>query len=199
MGKWVHKALTPTDTAETGPHADMEDLALLVEGKLGGDERENLLRHLNQCGQCFEILQSTMKDVQDAPSAEPTPLAWWKTKSAYALAASIVFLILVGGPLVYQFQTRQTLTATAALILDQELKDILLEDDSLQWHSDKRIKRFLSVLHRKGYPVKAFDRVVLAKPYYQTKSILGPKEILHIRVDDGVAYLEVKENKQTYQ
>ncbi|MGD8243346.1 MAG: hypothetical protein PVF59_10985, partial [Desulfobacterales bacterium] len=95
----------------------------------------------------------------------------------------------------YQFQTRQSLTTTAALILDQELKDILLEDDTLQWRNGKRIKRFISVLHKKGYPVKSFDRVVLATPYYQTKSILGPKEILHIRIDDGVAYLEVKETK----
>jgi hypothetical protein len=195
MGKWLHNALKPTDTAKPGPHAAMEDLALLVEGKLGGDERENLLRHLNQCGQCYEILQATMKDVQDEPSDAPTPLPWWQTRSVYALAASIMFLILVGGPLVYQFQTRQSLTTTAALILDQELKDILLEDDTLQWRNGKRIKRFISVLHKKGYPVKSFDRVVLATPYYQTKSILGPKEILHIRIDDGVAYLEVKETK----
>lgn len=195
MGKWLHKALKPTDTAESGPHADMVDLARLVEGKLGGGERENLLRHLNQCGPCYEILQATMKDLQAEPSAEPRPIAWWKTKSVYALAASILFLILVGGPLVYQFQTRQSLTATAEFIMDQELKAILLEDDTLEWHSDKRIKRFIAVLHKKGYRLKAFNRVVLAKPYYQTKSILGPQEVLLIRIDDGVAYLEVKETK----
>ena len=192
MGKWVHRALTPTDTADCGPHAGMEDLASLVEGKLGGNERENLLRHLNQCGQCYEILQATMRDVQDAPSAGPAPRPWWKTKSVYALAASIVFLILVGGPLVYQFQTRHALTATAELMLDQELKDILLEDDTLQWQSRRRIERFISLLHRKGYTLKTFNRVVLARPYYQTKSIFGPEEVLHIRIDDGVAYLEVK-------
>ena len=195
MGKWVHKALTPTDTAESDPHADPGDLASLVEGQLHGDERENLLRHLNRCGPCYEILQATMKDVQDEPSAEPAPLPWWKAKSVYALAASVIFLILVVGPLVYQFQTRHSLTATADLILDQELKDILLENDRLQWHSDTRIKRLISVLDRKGYALKAFNSVVLAKPYYQTKSILGPKEVLHIRIDDGVAYLEVKETK----
>ena len=195
MGKWLHNALKPTDTADSGPHADLVDLSRLIEGKLGGDERENLLRHLNHCGPCYEILQATMKDLQAEASAEPKPIAWWKTKSVYALAASILFLILVGGPLVYQFAIRHPLTATAELIMDQELKEILLEDDSPQWHSDKRIKRFLSVLDRKGYSLKPFDRVVLAKPYYQKKSILGPKEVLHIRIDDGVAYLEVKETK----
>ena len=192
MGKWLHKALKPTDRAESGPHADLVDLARLIEGKLGGDERENLIRHLNHCGPCYQILQATMKDLQAEPSAEPKPIAWWKTNSVYALAASILLLILVGGPLVYQFQTRQSLTATAELLVDQELKEILLEDDTLEWHGDKRIKRFIAVLEKKGYRLKSFNRVVLARPYYQTKSILGPQEVLHIRIDDGVAYLEVK-------
>ncbi len=195
MGKWLYKALKPTAIAESGTHADMEDLAKLIEGRLGGDERKNLLRHLNRCGQCYEILQETMKDIYAAPSEEPTPIPWWKTKSAYALAASVMLLILVGGPLVYQFQTRQSLSTSAKLILDQELKEILLEDDTLQWNNEKRIKRFISALRQKGYRLKSFDRVVLAKPYYQTKSIFGPEEILNIRVDDGVAYVEVKETK----
>ena len=64
MGKWLHNVLTPTDPSESGPHADVEDLARLVEGNLAGDERKSLLRHLNQCGQCNQILQETIKDNQ---------------------------------------------------------------------------------------------------------------------------------------
>ena len=193
MGKWLHTALKPTDTAESGPHADMEDLACLIEGKLGGDKREALLRHLNRCGQCYEILQETIKDRQSEPSDEPTPLPWWKTRPIHALAASIALLVLIGGPLVYQFQIRQSSITSVELILDQDLKDILLEDDNLQWTNTKRIHRLLSVLHQKGYRLKSFDRVVLSKPYYQVKSIFGPEEILLIRIDDDVAYLEIKE------
>lgn len=195
MGKWLHIALKPTEPSESGPHADMEDLACLIEGKLDGDERKNLLRHINQCGQCYQILQETMKDIQAAPSRKPTPVAGWKPKSIYALAASIALLVLMGGPLIYQFQTRQSVITSAELVLDQELKAILLEDDNLQWHNDRRIKRLLAVLHRKGFRLKTFDRVVLSKPYYQVKSIFGPEEILLIRIDDGVAYLEVSEKK----
>ncbi len=193
MGKWLHKAIKPDDTAESGPHADMEALACLIEGKLGGDERRNLLRHLNRCGQCYEILQESMKDLQVDPAVETTPAPWWKRKPVQALAASIVFLALIGGPLVYQFQTRPSLLTSVELILDQELKEILLLDDNLQWNEDKRIKRLISALQQKGYRLKPFDRVVLSKPYYQMKSIFGPEEMLHIRIEDGVAYLEVKE------
>ncbi len=195
MGKWLHKALKPTDTAESGPHADREELACLIEGKLGGDERNKLLRHINRCGQCYEILHETMKDFNAEPSDEANPTPWWKTRPIQALAASIALLVLIGGPLVYQFQTRQALITSVELILDQELKDILLEDDNLQWHNDKRIQRFISLLDQKGYRLKSFDRVVLSKPYYQVKSIFGPEEVLVIRIDDDVAYLEVKEAK----
>ncbi len=195
MGKWLHKALKPTGKAEPEPHVDMEDLACLIEGKLGGDERENLLRHLNQCGRCYQILQDTMNDLQAEPSGESAPRPWWKTRAIHALAASFALLVLIGGPLVYQYQTRQSLITSAELILDQELKAILLEDDNLQWHDDRRIKRLIAVLSQKGYRLKAFDRVVLAKPYYQVKSIFGPEEVLHIRIEDDVAYLEIKETK----
>ena len=193
MGKWLHKALKPTGKTESGPHVDMEDLACLIEGKLGGSERENLLRHLNRCRPCYEILRETMKDLQSDPSEEPTPIPWWKTRPIHALAASIALLVLIGGPLVYQFQTRQALITSVELILDEELKEILLEDDTLQWNNKTRIHRFTSLLYKKGYRLKPFDRVVLSKPYYQVKSIFGPEEVLHIRIDEDVAYLEIKE------
>ena len=150
MGKWLHKALKPGDEAESDPHADMEDLACLIEGKLGGDERENLLRHLNQCGRCYQILQDTMNDLQAEPSGESAHIPWWKTRPVHALAASIVLLVLIGGPLVYQFQTRQSWVTSVDLILDQELKDILLEDDALQWTNDKRIHRLYPYCTKKA-------------------------------------------------
>ncbi len=195
MGKWLHKALTPNDPTEPEPHADPEDLACLIDGRLGGDERKDLLHHLNTCGHCYRILQETMKDTQAAPSRNKTPLFRWKRKSVYALAASIALLVLIGGPLFYKFHSGQKLITSAELILDHELKEILLEDNTLEWRGSRRITRLMSALQKKGYNLKAFDRVVLAKPYYQVKSIFGPEEILHIRIDGNVAYLEVREMK----
>ncbi len=193
MGKWLHQILKPNDPSEPGPHADMEDLAGLIEGTLGNEKRKDLLRHLNACGQCYQILQETMKDTQAASSKKPTPLFSWKTKPVYALAASIALLMLIGGPLLYIFQTGPSVITSAEIILDQDLKEILLEDQTLEWSRGKRINRLISALQKKGYHLKAFDRVVLARPYYQVKSILEPEEVLVIRIDGNVAYLEVRE------
>ena len=193
MGKWLNKTLRPTDSAQSENHADLEDIALLAEGKLDGAERNNLLSHLNHCGKCYEILQETLKDVSSETSGQPASKAWWKRKSLYALAASIIMIFIIGGQLVYKYRIQQTPITLAKLTLDQELKDILLEDSAVQWNSVKRIERLISVLHKKGLRVKQFNRVILSGPYYQTKSLFGPEEALHIHIEDDVAYLEVTE------
>jgi len=193
MGKWLNNTLKPADSAESGNHADLEDLARLVDGTLDSAERKRLLRHLNRCGKCYEILQETLKEVSIETSGKPAPIAWWKRKSLYALAASILIIFIIGGQLVNKFRTQPSPIISAKLTLDQELKDILLENNALQWKSVQRMQRLISVLHKKGLQIKQFDLVVLSKPYYQTKSLFGPEEILHIRIENNVAYLEVKE------
>ena len=193
MGKWLNKTLKPADSAESGNHADLEDLARLVDGTLDSAERKRLLRHLNRCGKCYEILQETLKEVSIETSGKPAPIAWWKRKSLYALAASILIIFIIGGQLVNKFRTQPSPIISAKLTLDQELKDILLENNALQWKSVERIQRLISALHKKGLQVKQFNLVVLSRPYYQTKSLFGPEEILHIRIENNVAYLEVKE------
>ena len=194
MGKWLNKTLRPTDSAESENHADLEDIALLAEGRLDGAERKRLLSHLNHCGQCYEILQETLKDVSAETSGKPAPTAWWKRKSLYAMAASIILVFIIGGQLANKFWTQQPPITSAKLTLNQELKDILLEDSTLQWENVKRIERLISALHKKGLRVKQFNRVILSRPYYQTKSLFGPEETLHIRIEDDVAYLEVAES-----
>jgi len=193
MGKWLNKTLTPKDSPESQNHADIEDLARLVDGRIDSTERKRLLRHLNRCGKCYHILQETLKDGSLETSEKPDPIPWWKMKSFYALAASIILILIIGGQLVFKHQTQQPRVISAVLDLNQELKDILLEDNALQWTSVERIDRLVSALQQNGLQVKNVNRVVLSKPYYQTKSLFGPKETLHIRIEDKVAYLEVKE------
>ena len=193
MGKWLNKTLRPSDSAQSENHADLEEIALLAEGRLDGAERKRLLSHLNRCGKCYEILQETLNDVSSETTGQPAPTAWWKRKSLYALAASIILIFVISGQLIDKFWTQQPQITSARLTLDQELKDILLEDNALQWNNVKRIERLISVLHKKGLQVKQFNRVILSRPYYQTKSLFGPGETLHIRIEDDVAYLEVKE------
>ena len=193
MVKWLNKTLRPTDSVESKNHPDVEDLAQLVEGTLEGTERERLLRHLNRCGKCYETVQETLRDISTVASGQLASTTWWKRKSLYALAASIIMIFIIGGQLVYKFRIQQTPITVAKITLDQELKDILLEDGALTWSNVKRIERLISALHEKGFQVAQFNRVVLSKPYYQRKSLFGPEEILHIRIEDNVAYLKVKE------
>ncbi|MGD8666228.1 MAG: hypothetical protein PVI38_19865 [Desulfobacterales bacterium] len=194
MGKWLNKILKPAEPAESKHHADFEDLALLVEGRLAGAERRRILGHLNQCGRCYEILQETLKDVPAAANAKPGSVVWWKRKSVYAVAASIIMIFIIGEQLLDKYRTQPSRVISVKLTLDQELKEILLENNALQWKNAARIERLIFALSKKGFKLRQFNRVVLAKPYYQTKSFFGPKEILHIRIEDNVAYLEVKKN-----
>ena len=76
MGKWLNKTLRPDDSAESESHPELEDLALLAEGRLDGAERKRLLGHLNRCGRCYEILQETLQDLSKETSGQPAPTAW---------------------------------------------------------------------------------------------------------------------------
>ncbi len=111
----------------------------------------------------------------------------------YALAVSIVLVLIIGGPLALKHWTQDPPVILASLDLDQGLKDILLENDAPKWKNKARVSRLLTALQQRGLAVKDLDLVLLSKPYYQKKSLFGPKEVLHIRVENKVAYLEVRE------
>ena len=110
----------------------------------------------------------------------------------YALAVSILLALLIGGPLAIKHWTQPPAVIMASLDLDLGLKDILLENDTLKWEKKERLNRLLTALQQRGLAVKDLNLVLLSKPYYQKKSLFGPKEVLHIRIENKVAYLEVK-------
>ena len=193
MGKWINKSISPSAEPDSEDHIAIEDLARLAEGAVDNAERQRFNHHLNRCQRCYEILQQTLKDMSAEEPVQTVPSPWWKTRTAYALAASIILVILIGGPLVFNYWNQRSLVLLATLHLDQKLKDILLEDDSLRWEKGKRINRLLAALQQKGLQVKELNLVVLSKPYYQKKSLFGPAEILQIRIENKVAYIEVKE------
>ena len=199
MGKWIKKSLEPsvspnsTDSPVSDNHVALEDIARLADGTVDNDEREHLIQHINRCQPCYEILQQTLKDATNATSVEPAGSAWWRTKTAYALAASIILIFVISGQFAYKYWTRVPGVISATLELDQHLKDILLEDDGLQFGKGARLSRLLAALQQKGLPVKDLNLAVLSKPYYQKKSLFGPREVLQIQIENGIAYLEVKE------
>jgi hypothetical protein len=193
MGKWMNKTINSSVVSESEGHILIEDLARLAEGAVDAAERQHLIGHLNRCQRCYQILQETLKDVSAETSMPPRSVPWWRTRMFYALAASILLVLLIGGPLAIKHWTQRPPVILASLDLDQGLKDILLEDDALKWEKKERVNRLLTALQQRGLEVKDLNLVLLSKPYYQKKSLFGPEEVLHIRIDDKVAYLEVKE------
>jgi hypothetical protein len=193
MGKWMKQTINPSVVPESEDHILIEDLARLAEGAVDAAERQHLIGHLNRCHRCYRILQETLVDVSAETPMQPVSVPWWKTRMSYALAVSILLVLLIGGPLAIKQWSQRPQVLTASLDLDQGLKDILLEDDTLKWEKKERLNRLLAALQQRGLAVKELNLVLLTKPYYQKKSLFGPKEVLHIRIENKVAYLEVKE------
>ena len=195
MAKWSSKSLEPAVPAESANHVAAEDIARLAEGSVKSAEREDLLYHINRCQRCYQILNHTLADAHMVPLEPQAAGPWWKSKIAYALAASIILVFIISGQFAYKYWNRVPGVISATLELDQDLKDILMEDDALQFGKGARLNRLLAVLQKAGLPVKNLNQVVLATPYYQKKSLFGPREVLHIRVENEVAYLEVREKE----
>lgn len=193
MGKWMQKIINPSMEPASEEHIEIEDLARLADGAVDREERQHFIRHLNRCQRCYETLQETLTDVFEESSLQPLSAPWWRSRLVYALAASIILVFLIGGSLVLHYRDQRPPFIVATLNLDQELKDILLENQVLRWEKGERINRLVATLQQKGLQVKTLNLVLLTKPYYQKKSLFGPKEVLHIRVEKKVAYLEVKE------
>jgi hypothetical protein len=194
MGKWINKSLQPTVSPDSEDHIAIEDLARLADGTVDRAERERFTRHINRCQRCYEILQQTLTGMPQAASAQPDSSdRWWKTKAVYALAASIILVFIVAGQLGYKYWMHPPRILSATLDLDQELKDILMEDDALQWEKGARLNRLEAAFVKKGLQFGDLSLAVLTKPYYQKKSLFGPREVLHVRIENGVAYLEVQE------
>ena len=195
MGKWIDKSMAPDDSTPPGDHIAAEDIARLAEGSVDPAERGQLINHLNRCHRCYEVLQETIGDIAPAESSTKISASWWQRKTFYAVAASILLVLVFGGRWVFERVHHPPRIITATLDLNQELKDILLENDALRWEKGPRLNRLAAVLHKKGLQFKDLRTVVLSKPYYQKKSLFGPPEKLHVRIENGVAYLSVEEQK----
>jgi len=194
MGKWINKSMAPADLEQPDHHLAIEDIARLAEANVAEAERDRFLHHLNRCQRCYDILRETLKDIS-AGSLPKVSHPWWKTKTFYALAAAILLVIVIGGGLVFEYGRYHPRIITATFDLDQKLKDILLENDALRWEKGQRVNRLAAILHKKGLQFQDLKAVVLAQPYYQKKSLFGPGEVLHVRIEKGVAYLDVEEKK----
>lgn len=148
--------------------------------------------HLNRCAYCYEILEGTL----DAEPAEKKKEFPFFPKQLYALAASLFLVLSIAGAVRYyqkHFQPAQIITATVDMT--PELRELLTEDDSLEW-TGQRAARMLEILREKGVQVQSVSKVLLAAPYVMRKDIFGPKEVVEIRVEGDTLRMEVKKKQK---
>ncbi len=191
MGKWMKRILDSDERSEIESHVSPEDLACFVEGGIQGKKRVDVIRHINQCQRCYDILDGSMADL-DAEASKTRK----KPRFLYALAASIFLAVCIGGGLFYynqQFAPPRVIMAS--LSLDQDLSSVLLENESTRWQKAERITRLLEILRKKGVEVKTLTAVVQTAPYFARKDLFGPEETLHVRIENGVAHLRIEESK----
>lgn len=86
MIKWI---LAPGAGSE-GEHPSPEDLARLADGLVDGVERAGLIRHLNRCEDCYQVLSQSLTGLGEA-AVRPARRPWWRT---YALAASLAVAVI---------------------------------------------------------------------------------------------------------
>ena len=184
--------LSSSDDFSSSQHIPLEDLARLAEGSMPANERQARLRHLNRCRDCYEILKETMTDLSEELAVPQTKPRAWSRQTVYRLAASVLILILAGSALLFQYRRTHPQIVTASLGMDSALRAALLENREGVWQGEK-VEALASMLKERGVSVAGLDRIVMAVPYRpsMTKSLFGPREILKVRIEKGVAILEV--------
>jgi hypothetical protein len=193
MGKWMNEILRSQPPAGAEDHIPLAGIARLADGRADPKLRDRYAAHLNNCRECYQLLQETLIDLPEEIIAGPVQFRW-RGKRMMAMAASFILVLLIGG--IFIFTSRQPPHfQMASLTMDQGLMDILVEDDTMIWEKGERVDRLAALLRSKGLEVHSLDRVVLSAPYFASKSFVGPREIITIRIENHVAYLEVKREK----
>lgn len=192
MGKMMEHILKPAAGHGGDRHMSDEDLACLADGRASAEKRREVLSHLSNCGRCYEIFKETLKDVSIDTSPESQRVKRFSSYQ-YGIAASIIFVLIVAGGLFYKMQTPQMLTAS--VVLDEQLKTLILESDEKAWSKEHAL-RLASLLEDRGIKEIKIRKVVMVAAYQPSKDFFAPKEILKIRIENGVAYLEVVEEQE---
>ena len=133
-----------------------------------------------------------IKDAADMPESKGEKKGRRHLRPMYALAASILLVVMVGGNLVYQKLGKKE-GITIILALDGEFQSLLLENSRVEWDSPERIQKFQTLLNAKGVKVNHLNGVVMASAYSQSKSFFKKEEDIVIRIEKGTAYIEVIE------
>lgn len=105
--------------SETCP--EIERLAALADGRVSNEERDVLLRHVNRCEDCYEILVDTLKyassvsalPASDTSARSPALDRPWKWAAGLAIAAGILLVLLIPVTTLILWPSEPPLTAAA--------------------------------------------------------------------------------------
>ncbi|NWH06587.1 hypothetical protein [Desulfobacter latus] len=203
MAKWI-KAIVAAykeDHGESCAHGiSPQEMAAFIEGRLASAQREKVIHHLNRCQKCSDILDmalmaqagSSQRDKVDLHGEQP---AFWKTlKPLYALAASILLMVVIGAGLYHYGPWKGTPPGdmSVTLLMDGRVKALLMENSNTRWESQTRIKGLETLLSEHGIKAGTLKGVVMETPYVAQKSFFAVDEAVVITITDGIAYLEVR-------
>ncbi len=115
-------------------HLSYEEKAKLIDGKLGGEERERYLKHISECEECFEILSDSvnlMEKIKNQEKQKRFFMVLIKRKRYIPLLAAVILVLLL--PFIYKiiktsFSTQLTPKLVEVLVDKGEKKRVTLAD-----------------------------------------------------------------------
>jgi ferric-dicitrate binding protein FerR (iron transport regulator) len=115
-------------------HLSYEEKAKLIDGKLGGEERERYLKHIAECEECFEILSDSvnlMEKIKNQEKQKRFFMVLIKRKRFIPLLAAAILVLSL--PFIYKiiktsFSTQLTPKLVEILVNRGEKKRVTLAD-----------------------------------------------------------------------
>ena len=197
MGKLMDTILAPKSEPAGEAHPSEETLAQFADGSLSQEERFSVAKHVNRCSRCYAILAQTLESAQEI---QPQVSSHRSKLRVLSLAASILLVVGLGIALIYNsYFLPQDSVQTASIPLDAPLRELMSLGSEDGWDDAERVARLLDLLKERGLNVDKPKKVVQLAMYFPTKSLVLPKEILVVKIEDGVMHLEVIQEKSSGQ
>lgn len=79
---------------DVGQCPSIEDIAALVDGKLAGNEKEQIIAHITKCQDCYEIFSETSRTILSLSKGKRQKITWISIP-AVALAACLILVVRI--------------------------------------------------------------------------------------------------------
>ncbi len=174
-------------------HPELEVLAAFTEAQLDPHHRQEVVAHLSSCKECYELVQQSLADLEKERQEVRQRLQGGGGRKVFGLAASFIFCLLLASGVWLSGVFMPQQAQVVQMEIDEELRSMLLEDEALVWRGEKA-ERLVAMLGQRGIKGLTAATVRLDSLYdpYLSKSLSQKKEIVIIKVEEGVIYLQLK-------